>query len=147
MSTVRRLIEKLRLIEALHAGAAYEGERAAADGARQRIREKIRQYEVADPPIEYKFTLNNGWSRKLLVALLRRYDIRPYRYYRQRYNTVMARVSKGFVDKTLWPEFEEIDKELQAHLDAVAEKIIQESIFADSSDAEEIGMLPDTAGG
>ena len=142
MSTVRKLLEKLRLIEALHAGAAYEGEREAADSARQRIKEKIRQYEQIDPPIEYRFTLNNGWSRKLLVALLRRYDIRPYRYYRQRHNTIMARVSKGFVDKTLWPEFVEIDKELQAHLDAVAEKIINESIFADSSDAEEIGMIP-----
>jgi hypothetical protein len=142
MSDVRRLIEKLRRIDALHAGATTEGERAAADGARQRIKEKIQQYEEADPPIEYRFTLNNGWSRKLLLALLRRYGIRPYRYYRQRHNTIMARVSKGFVDKTLWPEFVEIDKELQAHLDAVAEKIINESIFADSSDAEEIGMIP-----
>jgi hypothetical protein len=146
MSAVSRLLEKLRLIEALHAGAAYEGERAAADSARQRIKEKIRQYEQTDPPIEYRFTLNNGWSRKLLVALLRRYDIRPYRYYRQRYPTVMARVSKGFVDNTLWPEFEAIDKELQAHLDAVAERIIKESIFADSSDPEEIGVLPDPTG-
>jgi hypothetical protein len=142
MSDVRRLIEKLRRIDALHAGATTEGERAAADGARQRIKEKIQQYEEADPPIEYRFTLNNAWSRKLLLALLRRYGIRPYRYYRQRHNTIMARVSKGFVDKTLWPEFVEIDKELQAHLDAVAEKIINESIFADSSDAEEIGMIP-----
>ena len=142
MSDVRRLIEKLRRIDALHAGATTEGERAAADGARQRIKEKIQQYEEADPPIEYRFTLNNGWSRKLLLALLRRYGIRPYRYYRQRHNTIMARVSKGFVDKTLWPEFVEIDKELQGHLDAVAEKIINESIFADSSDAEEIGMIP-----
>ena len=142
MSDVRRLIEKLRRIDALHAGATTEGERAAADGARQRIKEKIQQYEEADPPIEYRFTLNNGLSRKLLLALLRRYGIRPYRYYRQRHNTIMARVSKGFVDKTLWPEFVEIDKELQGHLDAVAEKIINESIFADSSDAEEIGMIP-----
>jgi len=147
MSTVRKLLEKLRLIEALHAGAAYEGEREAADSARQRIKEKIRQYEQIDPPIEYRFTLNNGWSRKLLVALLRRYDIRPYRYYRQRYTTVMARVSKGFVDNTLWPEFEAIDKDLQAHLDAVAERIIKESINADSSEPEEIGILPDTTGG
>lgn len=147
MSTVRKLLEKLRLIEALHAGAAYEGEREAADSARQRIKEKIRQYEQIDPPIEYRFTLNNGWSRKLLVALLRRYDIRPYRYYRQHYTTVMARVSKGFVDNNLWPEFEAIDKELQAHLDTVAERIIKESINADNSEPEEIGILPDTTGG
>lgn len=76
------------------------------------------------------------------MALLRRYDIRPYRYYRQRFTTVMAKVSKGFVDKTLWPEFLELDKELTAHLDTIAERIINQSIFADSSDAEEISLLP-----
>lgn len=76
------------------------------------------------------------------MALLRRYDIRPYRYPRQRYTTVMAQVSKGFVDKTLWPEFMEIDKELTAHLDDIAEKIINQSIFEDSSDAEEVTMIP-----
>ncbi len=146
MSDVIRLIAKLRLIEALHAGAATEGERAAADNARQKIREKIKQYEEADPPIEYKFTLNNTWSRMLFVALLRRYEIRPYRYYRQRHNTVMARVSKGFVNKTLWPEFVELDKELTTHLDAVAERIINESIFADSSDPEEIAMIAPAVG-
>lgn len=141
MSDVRRLLEKLRLIEALHAGATTAGERAAADNARQRIRDRIKQHEEADPPVEYKFTLNNTWSRRLFVALLRRYDIRPYRYPRQRYTTVMARISKGFVDKTLWPEFMEIDKELTAHLDDIAEKIISQSIFEDSSDAEEVKMI------
>jgi len=42
MSDVGRLIEKLRLIEALHAGATTAGERAAADNARQRIRDRIK---------------------------------------------------------------------------------------------------------
>lgn len=78
------------------------------------------------------------------MALLRRYDIKPYRYYRQRHTTVMARVSKGFVDKTLWPEFMELDKELTSHLDAIAERIISQSIFADSSDVEEIRMIAQT---
>lgn len=142
MDALRKLIQKLRLIEALHAGATTDGERAAADNARQRIREKIGQYEKPDPPIEYKFTLNNSWSRRLFVALLRRYEIKPYRYYRQRYNTVMAIVSKGFVDKTLWPEFVELDNELTRHLDQVAERIIKEAIYADSSEAEEVRMLP-----
>ncbi len=146
MIDIRSLFEKLRLIEALHAGAATEGERTAAEGARERIKSRIREQEKADPAIEYKFTLNNSWSRKLFVALLRRYDIKPYRYHRQRYNTVMARVSRGFVDKTLWPEFLEIDKELQTHLDEVAERIIRESIYEDSSEAEEIGMLPHRTG-
>src|SRR5712691_3751447 len=108
MSERDRLLEKLRRIEALYAGAATDGERAAADGARKRIAAKLTEHEVADPPVEYRFTLNNPWSRKLLVALLRRYGIRPYRYPRQRYTTVMARVSRSFVADTLWPEFEEL---------------------------------------
>jgi hypothetical protein len=141
LSDLGRLFDKLKRIEALHAGAATEGERAAADSARQRIIEKIHQYEDPDPPIEYRFTLKSSWSRMLFVALLRRYDIKPYRYHRQRRNTVMARVSKGFVDQTLWPEFIELDKELTKHLDDVAERIINEAIYADSSDAEEIAMI------
>lgn len=141
MSDVLRLIEKLKLIEALHAGATTDGERCAADNARQRIKERIKHYEEADPAIEYTFKMTNTWSRKLFTALLRRYDIRPYRYYRQRHTTVMARVSQGFVDKTLWPEFLALDKELRSHMDEIAERIISESIFADSSDAEEIGMI------
>jgi hypothetical protein len=36
-----KLIEKLRLIEALNAGAKTEGEKNAADRARQRILERI----------------------------------------------------------------------------------------------------------
>lgn len=141
MSDADKLVEKLRLIEALHAGATTEGERAAADYARQRIKEKLEQFKKLDPPVEYKFTLQNTWSRKLFVALLRRYGIKPFRYYRQRYTTVMAKVSKTFVDKTLWPEFLELDRELTKHIDEIAEKVINESIFADSSDAEEIRMI------
>ena len=38
----RKLIEKLRRIEALYAGAATSGERVAAANARDRIRERLR---------------------------------------------------------------------------------------------------------
>lgn len=141
MTDLEKLIEKLKLIEALHSGAATPGERSAAENARLRIRNKIEQYREADPPVEYKFALQNMWSRKLFVALLRRYDIKPYRYYRQRYTTVMAKVSKTFVDKTLWPEFLELDEELTAHINNTAEKIINEAVFSDSSEAEEIRAL------
>ena len=51
-----------------------------------------------------KFQLADEWRRRLMVALLRRYGLRPYRYSGQRYTTVMARVPKSFVDGTLWPE-------------------------------------------
>jgi tRNA nucleotidyltransferase (CCA-adding enzyme) len=76
------------------------------------------------------------WSRKLFVALLRRYDIRPYRYYRQRYTTVMARIPKQFLDDTLWPEFLELNATLRQYLDEVTARVVSEGVYADSSEAE-----------
>jgi len=136
-----KLIEKLKRIEALYSGAATPGEEKAALNAREKIKEKIEQCRDADPPIEYKFTLADAWSRKLLLALLRRYDIKPYRYHRQRYTTVMARISKSFVDETLWPEFEELSHELRTHLNNITEKIISEAVYGDSSEPEEIKAI------
>lgn len=133
----QRLIEKLRRIEALFADrAATSGEKAAAGEARDRILGRLKEFEVVDPPIEYTFTLQNPWSHKLFVALLRRYNIRPYRYARQRYTTVMARVSKRFLDESLWPEFIELDRTLQTYLTEVTERVIAESLHSDASDVE-----------
>jgi hypothetical protein len=144
MSDLAKLIEKLNLIEALYSGATTPGERSAAKNARKRIRDKMARYEEADPPVEYKFSLQNMWSRRLFVALLRRYGIKPYRYYRQRHTTVMANVSKAFVDETLWPEFLELDKELTNHINGTTERIINEAVFGDSSEAEEIKAIAHT---
>ncbi len=130
------LIRKLSSIEALFAGAKTPGERVAADLAKERIRARLKEFEQRDPPIEYRFTLSSMWSKKLFVALLRRYDIRPYRYKRQRHTTVMARVSVSFVEDTLWPEFVELNKALHAHLDEITNRVIHESIFAGDAELE-----------
>lgn len=98
-----KLLQKLVDLEALFAGATTAGERAAAGNARERILERIRELEQSSPPIEYQFTLHDVWSQRLLLALLRRYNLTPYRYRGQRRTTVMVRVSKRFVDDTLWP--------------------------------------------
>lgn len=131
-----RLIDKLRLVEALYAGAATAGERDAADSARQRILERLRSTERADPPLEFRFTMGDRWSRKVFVALLRRYGIRPYRYSRQRHTTVMAKVSRRFVNETLWPEFQEISRTLRTYLDDVTDRVITRAIHEDGSDAD-----------
>jgi hypothetical protein len=75
-----RLIEKLRLIEALFSGAKTEGEKHAADRARQRILERLKTTEQAAPPVEFKFTMHDRWQQKVFMALLRRYGIKPYRF-------------------------------------------------------------------
>ncbi|MCF6247553.1 MAG: hypothetical protein L3J69_09355 [Desulfobacula sp.] len=136
-----KLIEKLKLIEALFSGATTEGEKDAAFNALQRIKDRLKEIKKNDPPVEYQFTMSDKWSRKLFVALLRRYDIKPFRYYRQRYTTVMAKVSKTFVDDTLWPEFKELDKTLNSYLKDITDKVISESINADSSEAEVVQQI------
>ncbi|PSN15357.1 hypothetical protein C7293_07650 [filamentous cyanobacterium CCT1] len=131
----QQLIQKLQRIERLHSGATTPGEKEASAQAIDRIRQRLEAARQADPPVEYRFTLSDMWSRKLFVALLRRYGIEPYRYYRQRYTTVMAKVPRSFVDETLWPEFEELDQTLRSYLEEVTNRVVSESVFADSSEA------------
>lgn len=133
----QRLVEKLRRIETLFAdGAATAGEKAAAGEARERIRQRLAASALTDPPVEYTFALRNPWSHRLFVALLRRYNIRPYRYARQRYTTVLARVPARFVRETLWPEFVELDRTLQSYLTEETNRVIAECINKDTSDVE-----------
>jgi hypothetical protein len=138
MTTVdeQTLIEKLRRIEALFAGAMTLGERDAAAEARERIQQRLAATEHTDPPREYRFSLPDPWTRKLFIALLRRYGIRPFRYKRQRATTVMARVPESFVDDTLWPEFQELADTLTQYLADVTDRVIREGIDGDASDAD-----------
>jgi len=132
------LISKLAKIEALFAGATTEGERAAAASARDRIVARLREVEKADPPVEYKFTPADAWSQRLLLALLRRYGLKPYRHKGQRRTTVMARVAKSFVDDTLWPEFQQLSATLQTYLDEVTTRVVAQVVHGDTSDASEV---------
>jgi len=129
------LIEKLIKIEAFFAGTTTEGERISADRARQRILLRLQEMLPNDPPVEYKFTFPDMWSRKVFVSLLRRYDLKPYRYHSQRYTTVMVQVPKTFVGETLWPEFQKINAELKTYLQEVTDRVIKQALHEDSSDA------------
>ena len=74
-----RLVAKLKALEALFAGAATDGERTAAAYARDRMLERLAELSKREPEVEYQFTVSNEWSRKLFIALVRRYELRPYR--------------------------------------------------------------------
>jgi len=133
-----KLREKLSRIEALFAGATTEGERIAAGEARRRIQERLQSVERQQPPVEYQFTLADLWSRKVFLALLRRYDLKPFRYRGQRRTTIMVRVPESFVKETLWPQFKQINGTLQTYLDGVTNRIIADVIHGDSSEAMEV---------
>ena len=131
------LIEKLRKIETLFARTTNPGERQAAESASERIRSRLQELERTERPVEYRFSLPDGWSKLLFISLLRRYNLRPYRYSGQRRTTVMVKVAVSFVDDVLWPEFQEFNATLCSHLDSVTKRIIQQAIHGGDADIEE----------
>jgi len=130
-------VAKLRRIEALFARPGSDGERVAAERARERIQARLRELAAEEPPVEHRFSLSDQWSRHLFVALLRRYGIQPYRYRGQRRTTVMARLSRSFVNETLWPEFLELQQTLSAYFDALTDRVIEQALEVKAGEAEE----------
>lgn len=133
-----KLREKLARIEALFAGATTDGERVAAAEARRRIQLRLQAVEQNDPPIEYRLTAADAWSAKILITLLRRYDLKPYRYRNQRRTTVMVKAPVSFIDQTFWPEFQQITSALRTHIDQMTDRILTEVFDGDTSDAAEV---------
>lgn len=145
MSGEADLREKLRKIEALFAGAGTVGERIAAEAALERVRARLAELQRRDTPIDMQFSLPDQWSRRLFLALCRRYGLKPYRLYRQRLTTVMLRVPRGFVDQVLWPEFQELNKALTQYLNEVTIRVIRDEVHRDTSEAAAVmqAALPD----
>jgi hypothetical protein len=131
------LREKIRKLEALFAGAGTPGEKDAAEAGLERIRARLAELQTSDPPIEMQFSLSDPWTRKLFLALCRRYGLKPYRLARQRMTTVMLRVPRKFLDQVLWPEFKELSAALRRYLDEVTTRVIREEVHRDTSEARE----------
>ena len=125
MITEQQLREKLRKISALFEGATTPGERHAAAAAIERVKKALAGMLRTEPTIEMQFSLSDRWQRRLFSALCRRYGLEPFRYKRQRYTTVMIRVPRSFVDKTLWPEYLQIKDALDEYLAEATERIIR----------------------
>ena len=135
------LLEKLRKIEALHAGTKVDGEREAAKRAAERIRARLAELRGREREVELLYRLPDPWNRKLFVALCRRYGLVPYREPGRRYSTVIVRAPETFQNKTLWPEFLALGKELDTHRSELTERVIREAIHADVSEASEAATV------
>jgi hypothetical protein len=131
------LQQKLRKIEALHAGATSEGEREATRLAAERIRARLAELRSHEPDEEATYTLPDPWTRKLFLALCRRYGLRPFRRPRQRQTTVVVSAPETFQRETLWPEFQALSLELRKHLSEITERAVREAIHGDVSEAVE----------
>ena len=139
MSSEVDLREKLRKIEALFAGATFAGEKGAAGAAAERIRAQLEQTETREQAIETQFSLADPWSRRLFVAMCRRYGLRVYRYPRMKRQTLILKAPKSFVDRVLWPEFQQINRALSEYLAEVTDRVIRGEVFRDAGEAEEVG--------
>ena len=137
LSTEQELREKLRKIAALFEGATSAGEREAAEAALNRVRSALAAAEKTEHSVEMSFRLPDPWKRRAFLALCRRYGLRPYRYPRQRYSTILVRSPRSFINQTLWPEYLEISRALDEYLREATERIIREEVFADADAAEE----------
>jgi len=131
------LVEKLRKLEALHAGTTVDGEREAARLAAERIRARLAELRARETDVVLVYRLPDPWTRQLFLALCRRYGLVPYRERGQRSTTVMVRAPKTFQEGTLWPEFKTLSKELTAHLRELTERVIREAIHDDVAEATE----------
>jgi hypothetical protein len=136
------LRDKLRKIEALFAGAATAGERAAAGAAAERIRARLRESERRERAVEMRFSLPDPWSRRLFIALCRRYGLRPFRYRRMHRQSIVLKVPQSFLDQVLWLEFAAINAALTEYLADITDKVIRAEVFREAGEAEEV---PDQA--
>lgn len=137
MNDEAALRDTLRKIEALFAGAATAGEKAAAGAAAERIRARLREAEKRESAIEMRFSLPDPWARQMFIALCRRYGLRPYRFPRMQRQSVLVRAPETFIDTVLWPEFQEINAALTEYLSEVTERVIRETVYKDTGDADE----------
>lgn len=138
MSEEEILRDKLRKIEALFAGAGTAGERAAAGAAAERLRDRLKATELKEAPVEMKFSIADPWARQLFLALTRRYGLRPYRYPRMHRQTVMVKGPPSFLQGVLWPQFQELSRELAKFLDNITQRVISEEVFGNTGDADEV---------
>jgi hypothetical protein len=119
-----KLLEKIKKIESLIEGAKSEGEKNAAQSAKERILKKYPELETHKDTIEYSLYTPGNWHKKLLIALCRKYGIKPYRYYRQKHTTVMIKANKDFIDKVLWNEYLDYSKHLEELVEEITDDLI-----------------------
>lgn len=132
------ITDKIRKIEALIAGSTNDGERQAAEFAKQRLQGKI-----TAQPIEYTVRLPSRWEKKLFVAICSKYELQTYRYIRQKYTTAMVRVAKPFMDSVLWPEYNKYACMLRDLIEEISIDLISKIHLVNEEDETVIaGELP-----
>ena len=112
-----------------------------------RIRARLREVREREPDVEVGYSIDDPWELMLLVALCRRYGLRPLRRPRQRSSTVRLLAPKSFMTNTLWPEFLALADALRNHLFRFTDATIREAIYDDAIGATASVPAPDPTPG
>lgn len=126
------LLDKLQKIQALIDRASSDGERQAAELAKQRLHDRLHEDKNARPK-EYRVSSHSKWEKKLFTAVCKKNGFHPYRYARQKYTTTMVRVSKSVMDDVLWPQYTKYTDLLREMVDTIALDLI-DKIYADDTE-------------
>jgi hypothetical protein len=118
------ILDRIRKIEALILGASTPGEQIAALNAKDRILKRYPELELNKNTKEYALHTLDNWHKKLLLAICHKYGIKPYRYRRQKYTTVMVNINEQFLNEVLWKEFLQYSKELEALIQDITDTLI-----------------------
>lgn len=119
LNKVASILEKIQKVEALIERAGTEGERQAAIHAKERL-DKLKPKDE----VEYTIRTNDLWHKKLFAAICHKYKLDTYRYYRQKYTTVMVRISKELLDEVIWPEYLKYSEILEDLVDEITAGVI-----------------------
>lgn len=106
------LLEKILKIEALIQGSSSDGEREAARFAKERLSSQLAKRQ-AELPVEYRFSFDCYWKKRLFMSLCKKHGFTTYRYPRQRYTTACLRVPESMLREVLQPEFRRYAKMLE----------------------------------
>lgn len=130
------LYEKLRKVEALIERGASQGERQAAELAKQRLLERIQ-----DRVITYRVRCRSAWEKRLFIAVCKKYEYQPFRHHRQKYTTANVTVSEAVMEGILWPEYQKFAKLLRTMIDDITTDLIDKIHHDDSEETVIVGEL------
>ncbi len=129
MNGDRELRAKLAKLEALFRRAGSLGEKSAAGAAIERLQGRLAGAgRKREPEVELKYSFPDMWCVNLFCAVCRKHGVRPFRYKRQRHTTVMVRVREREFDQVVWPEYYQLQSELNAYFNDVTDHLISRAM-------------------
>jgi len=121
---MQNILERIKKVEALISWAKSDWEKNAAMAAKERIFKKYPELDIKNNIVEYTIKTQDSWHKKLFVAICRKYNIKPYRYYRQKYTTVMIKINEVFLHEILWKEYLEYSEILEELISWITDEVI-----------------------